>query len=149
MKNSNIIISVVVVLLIAGGVTAYDIANPESNILNLQAFTPSEKTESSNVIESSDKSENSKGDGTGNSQSGYLSGSQSGSNVENSKAWKTIDTVEKAKKVAEDAIEEEGCYPGTPKWDKKQQMWIVKVYDENKEVVDTIGVERNGMTNRI
>ncbi len=33
--------------------------------------------------------------------------------------------------------------------DSSIQMWVVKVYDKNGNVVDGIGVEPNGHTNRV
>ncbi len=44
MKNSNIIISVIIVLCIAGGVTAYGFLNPDGNIMNLPGFSSSDDT---------------------------------------------------------------------------------------------------------
>lgn len=148
MKNSNIIISVVIVLLIAGGVTAYSFVNPESNILNLPSFTPNNDYESNSISESSENGENTNGDEK-NGYSSRLSSSQIRNNVENSGLLSKVKNAKEAKKVAEEAIEEEGYYPGTPEWDKEQQMWIVKIFNENKEIVDTIGVETNGMTSRV
>ena len=149
MKNSNIlIISVAIVLLIAGGVTAYQFINPESNIINLPAFTTNDEYGSDDISKNSEDGKNN-GSGIDNPPSNGSSGSPYKSNVGNTGFLQIVKNAEDAKKVAEEYINETGCYPGTPKWDNKQKMWIVKVYDTNDKEVDTIGVETNGNTNRV
>ncbi|WP_052332085.1 hypothetical protein [Methanobrevibacter arboriphilus] len=58
-------------------------------------------------------------------------------------------TASQAKQIAQSVIQEPGAYAGDAQWDSSIQMWVVKVYDKNGNVVDGIGVEPNGHTNRV
>ncbi len=168
MKNSNIIISVIIVLVIAGGVSAYGLLNPESNILNLPGFTSDDSdSDNGDSGQNTGKMNNGSGTGSSDSDSGSNSGgSGSGSNVGSSNSGSNsgnsggsggsssgsnseskISSAEAAE-IANNAIEEDGCYAGSPKWDKSSKMWIVKVYDQDGKDVDSIGVNNKGKTSR-
>jgi len=143
MRNSNIVISVIIVLCIAAGVSAYGVLNPDANIVNLSGFT----SDSSNDLGSS-------GDGIGNDSTGDSSGVL-GSTNSNPGSGSTSSPVSnggssggnmisssQAKSIASGAIQEEGCSPGTPK--KSGNTWIVPVIDENGTQVDGIQIAADG-----
>ena len=81
MDNSNIIISVIIVLCIAAGVTAYGISEGDNAVFNdLTGFSPDSSSSGDNVI--SDLFNNGSADGTGDASSNggsSSSGSSSGS----------------------------------------------------------------------
>ena len=156
MKNSNIIISVIIVLCIAAGVSAYNITNPESNILSLPGFTPSDDGDANDVNTGDGTGLNNgtgdtdtgntgvSGSSSGSSNSGS-SGTGGGSNAPNHNGM----TASQAKQIISSAIGEPGAYAGTPKWDSSIKMWVAKIYDKNGTVVDSIGVDADGRTNRV
>lgn len=139
MKNSNIIISVIVVLCIAGGVTAYQVLNPNDSVFsNLEGFTPSETVDTS-VSEgegestgggSSDGSASSNG---GSSSNGNGGGSSGGSGIASSEA----------KQIATKYIGEPGAYAGTPK-KSSNGNWIVPIYDKNGNLMGGAEIDSKG-----
>lgn len=158
MKNSNIIISVIIVLCIAGGVTAYSITNPEGGISNLLGYTPTDSDDSGDGSTGVDGVNNgSSSDSSGGSNSGNSNGANPGSSSSNSKPSTNGNsnpthngmTAAQAKSIAQGAIEEDGAYAGNAYWDSSIQMWVVKVYDKNGNVVDGIGIDANGRTNKV
>ena len=110
MDNSSIIISVVIVLCIAAGVTAYGLTNDSNTVFNdLSGFTPDEQGNTgignnSTGLEGADS-----GTGTGTS-SGSGTGSSSSSSSSSSSEKHNV-SPEKAKKIAEGAgWEGSWCY---------------------------------------
>ncbi len=149
MEKTNIILSVVIVLCIAGGVTAYGLTNPDNNILSsLTGFTPSDDSDSTGDDVNNDPNGGDVGESDSSPNSGgQSSGSGSGSSVSTSHMGMSS---YQAKQIATDHIGEPGAYAGTPTWDESIQMWIVKVYDQDGNVVDGIGVDPlTGRTNRV
>ncbi|WP_297899100.1 endoglucanase [Methanobrevibacter sp.] len=150
MKNSNIIISVIIVLCIAAGVTAYSVTNPDNSIFSLPGYTPDSSSSDSgsngvgdvNGTNSGGSSSSSSDSSSGSSNNG---GSSSGGNSQSYGGM----TASEAKQIAQNAIEEPGAYAGNAQWDSSIQMWVVKVYDQDGNVVDGIGVDTNGHTNRV
>ncbi|MCL2156964.1 MAG: endoglucanase [Methanobrevibacter sp.] len=131
MKNSNIIISIIVVLCIGAGVTAYGLINPENNIFtNLPGFNPEDSTTGGDDQETGNGE--SGGSGSGSGGSGTNSGSGSGISASN------------AKNIANNHIAAEGCYAGTPKT-LDNGNWLVPVIDANGNIVDGIEIDsKNG-----
>jgi hypothetical protein len=126
MKNANIIISVLIVLCIASGVTAYGILNPEENLFtNLVSFTPSDNP-------SNEENGEDTGDGSGKSRSNSGTQSNGGSSG--------ISSVE-AKNIASDCIKEQGCYAGNPKILDYSGNWYVPVLDNDGNTVDGIEID--------
>lgn len=146
MKNSNIIISVIIVLCIAGGVTAYSITNPEGSIFSLPGFTPSSDNGAGDL--------NTGGNGVNNGTTGNSSGSNSGgssgqrSGGSGSNAHNGI-TSSQAQSIINGAVDEPGSYAGKAQWDGSINMWVSKIYDKDGNVVDAIGVDSNKRTNRV
>ncbi|KZX15441.1 hypothetical protein MBCUT_15290 [Methanobrevibacter cuticularis] len=147
MKNSNIIISVIIVLCIAAGVTAYGLTNQDNGILtSLPGFSTDSSPNSEDVSEVDNGGEN---DGSASAaESGSSSGSSSGGtgsgNSHNGM------TSNKALEIATGAIQEPGAYPGTPTWDSSMNMWIIKIYDSDGNVIGGIGVDPStGRTNKV
>ena len=112
MDNSSIIISVVIVLCIAAGVTAYGLTNDSNNVFNdLSGFTPDDagNTGIGNNSTGLEGTDSGTGSGTG-SGSGSGSYSQSSSSSSSSSSGPTI-TKAQAKKIAEGAgWEGSWCY---------------------------------------
>ena len=107
MDNSSIIISVVIVLCIAAGVTAYGLTNDSNNVFNdLAGFTPDDQGNTG-------IGNNSTGlDGTGSSGTDSGTGASSGTGVySSSSSGKHNISPEQAKKIAESAgWEGSWCY---------------------------------------
>ena len=96
MEHSNIIISVIVVLCIAAGVTAYGLTNPDNVFSDLAGFTPSTDTiapvsdsGSENGIPSSDNSGTNDNSNSNNQNTNDASQSNSGSHQSNNGNVKT------------------------------------------------------------
>lgn len=157
MKNSNIIISVIIVLCIAGGVTAYSITNPKGEVSNLLGYIPTDNNNPDDGSSSVNGVNNGfSSNGGGNSSGGNGNGGNSGSSTKKGSSNKgnvnpTHNGIiaSQAKSIAQGAIEEEGAYVGTPYWDSFMSMWVVKVYDKNGNVVGGIGVDANRHTNKV
>ena len=120
MKNSNIIISVIIVLCIAAGVSAYDITNPESNIVSLLGFTPSDSGDGQEIT-----TDGVSGDGistdTGSQGGSGVSGSGGSGNSGGSGSSGI--SASKAKTLASPYITEGTA--GTPY--KSGGLWIVPI----------------------
>lgn len=132
MKNSNIIISVIIVFCIAGGVTAYSMTNPDGNIFSLPGYTPSDDASTSGDLSTGDSSAN---DGTGDANTDGNTGSGSGAgNNGNGGDSNTASSgsagisASKAKSIASGYIEEGTA--GTPY--KSSNQWIVPVIVNGK-----------------
>lgn len=135
MKNSNIIISVIIVLCIAGGVTAYQVLNPDNGVFsNLQGFTPSE-SEDSSVSDSGSDSTGTGESGDSNGQSSGSSGSVnsgsggSGNGGSRSSGSSGISS-NTAKEIATKYIAEAGAYAGTPE-KISNGNWVVPIFDKD------------------
>jgi len=133
MKNSNIIISVVIVLCIAAGVTAYGLINPENNIFtNLPGFNPN------------DPSTGGDGPGPGNGGSGGSGPGNGGSGGSGPGNGGSGITAFEAKNIANKHIGADDCSAGTPRI-LDNGNWIVPVIDKHGNVVDGIEIDsKNG-----
>lgn len=133
MKNSNIIISIIIVLGIAGAVTAYGLTNHDDNIFtNLAGFTPTEDSATDDGVQATG---NGKSGDTGSSGSGsYIGGSDStggsASGISSSEA----------KNIAIKHIAEEGCYAGSPKT-LDNGNWYVPVLDKEGNIVNGFEID--------
>lgn len=132
MKNSNIIISVIIVLCIAGGVTAYTMTNPDGNIFSLPGYTPSDDAASSGDLGTGNNSANNgTGDASNDGNTGSGSNAASNSNGGSSSSGSSGSTgisASKAKTIASGYIEEGSA--GTPY--KSGNQWIVPVIVNGK-----------------
>ena len=149
MDNSNIIISVIIVLCIAAGVTAYGISEGDNAVFNdLTGFSPDSSSSGSNVINdilgtdanggagasgSSGSSSGNNGAGGGTSSGGSGSGSGSGT---------TKITPDKARSIASGFIGEAGAYVSNVKDDGT--MYICYISNSTGDVVDAIGISYSG-----
>ena len=148
MKNSNIIISVIIVLCIAAGVTAYSITNPENNIFSLPGYTPSDDADGDLNGDGLNR-DIINGDGENSGNSGSHSNGGSGSGSGSGSGTHIGMTSSQAKQIITAAIGEKGSYAGTPRWDSSNQMWVAKIYDKDGNIVDSIGVDSDKRTNRV
>ena len=99
MDNSSIIISVVIVLCIAAGVTAYGLTNDSNSVFNdLSGFTPDDQGNTG--IGNNSTGLDGNGTGTGDN-TGSSSGTSSSSSSSSSSSGKHNVSPEKAKKIAE------------------------------------------------
>lgn len=170
MDNSNIIISVIIVLCIAAGVTAYGISEGENTVFNdLTGFSPESSSPSDNGIgdlgtdskngtnsgastsgsSSSSSSGNNGGSGTssnggsnsGSSSSNGGSGSSSSGNSSQNREPSKISSSQ-AKSIASGFIGEEGAYVSNVKDDGTQ--YICYIANSNGTVVDAIAISYSG-----
>ena len=127
MDNSSILISVIIVLCIAAGVTAYGLTNDSNTVFSdLAGFTPDASGDtgignnstgngsSSTGIETTDASSGS-GTGSGTTSTSSSSGSSSGSSSSSSGSGKHNVSPERAKQLAASAARSSGwtgayCY---------------------------------------
>lgn len=126
MKNSNIIISVIIVLCIAAAVTAYGLTNNENNIFtNLTGFTPTEDLTTGDDVQGTGNggSENG-GSGKEGLSVGSSSNSGSGSGISYSGALE----------IAREGIEVFGCYPGDPE-KLSNGNWYVPVINSSDGMI--------------
>lgn len=132
MKNSNIIISVIIVLCIAGGVTAYTMTNPDGNIFSLPGYTPSDDAGTDGDLGAGNNSaDNGSGDtstngNTGSGSGGSITGNSANDNSKSSGSSGI--SASKAKNIASGYIEEGSA--GTPY--KSGNQWIVPVIVNGK-----------------
>lgn len=171
MDNSNIIISVIIVLCIAAGVTAYGISEGDNAVFNdLTGFSPDSSSSSDNGINNIFGDDS--GDGTGSdvsnggssgssgssggthsnggsnsgsgSGSGSSSGSGSGSNSGGSggQGQSKISADQAKALVNNNFISEAGAYVSNVKDDGTQ--YICYISDANGTVVDAIAISYSG-----
>ena len=127
MNNSNIIVSIIIVLSIAAGVTVYGLNEGDNAVFSdLTGFTPA----------SSDSGSNGLGDLISNDSNQQNSGSSGGSQTP------TKISSSQAKSIASGFIEEDGAYVSNVKDDGS--MYICYISDANGEVVDAIGISYSG-----
>jgi hypothetical protein len=129
MKNSNIIVSVIIVLCIAAAVTAYGLTNNgEDNIFtNLASLNPTEDS----ATDGDGQNAGNGGSGSGESTGG--SGSNNGGNASG------ISSSEAKDLVNNHYIGEEGYYAGTPKL--LDGNWCVPVLDKDGVVKGEIWID--------
>lgn len=173
MDNSNIIISIIIVLCIAAGVTAYGISEGDNAVFNdLTGFSPDSSSDDSNGIDltttdandgtgsdtssgSSSSSSSSSGSSSsgssggthsnGGSNSGSSGGSGSGGNGNgSSNPTPNKITPGQAKTIATGFIGEEGAYVSSVKDDTASGMYICYISNANGTVVDAIGISYTG-----
>ena len=165
MDNSNIIISIIIVLCIAAGVTAYGISEGDNAVFNdLTGFSPDSGSDSNGVdltgTDSNDGtgSDTSNGGSSGSSSSGSnggthsnggrnsggSGGSGSGGNGGNGGSNSTSNkiTAEQAKAIATSFIGTPGAYVSNVKDDGSQ--YVCYISDENGTHVDTIAISYTG-----
>ena len=171
MNNSNIIVSIIIVLSIAAGVTVYGLNEGDNAVFSdLTGFTPASSDSGSNglgdLISNDSNQQNSGMNGvsspsssgsssSGSSSSGSSSNSGSGSGSSSSggsgsggsgssggSQTPTKISSSQAKSIASGFIEEDGAYVSNVKDDGS--MYICYISDANGEVVDAIGISYSG-----
>jgi hypothetical protein len=131
MEKKNIIISFVIVLCIAAGVTAYELINPDNSIFtSLTGFTPE------------DPATGGDGQGPGNNGSGGNGAGNGGSGLNNGGGSKISSSD--ARNIANNHIEMDGYSAGTPRV-LNNGNWYVPVVDSHGNIVDGFEIDsRNG-----
>ena len=170
MNNSNIIVSIIIVLSIAAGVTVYGLNEGDNAVFSdLTGFTPASSDSGSNglgdLISNDSNQQNSGMNGvsppssSGSSSSGSSGGSSSnggsgsgssssggsgsgGSGSSGGSQTPTKISSSQAKSIASGFIEEDGAYVSNVKDDGS--MYICYISDANGEVVDAIGISYSG-----
>jgi hypothetical protein len=166
MNNSNIIVSIIIVLSIAAGVTVYGLNEGDNAVFSdLTGFTPASSDSGSNGLgdlisndsnqqnsgmngvsspsssgSSSSGSSSNGGSGSGSSSSGGSGSGGSGSSGGSQTPTKISSS--QAKSIASGFIEEDGAYVSNVKDDGS--MYICYISDANGEVVDAIGISYSG-----
>ena len=161
MNNSNIIVSIIIVLSIAAGVTVYGLNEGDNAVFSdLTGFTPASSDSGSNGLgdlisndsnqqnsgmngvssPSSSGSSSNGGSGSGSSSSGGSGSGGSGSSGGSQTPTKISSS--QAKSIASGFIEEDGAYVSNVKDDGS--MYICYISDANGEVVDAIGISYSG-----
>ena len=166
MNNSNIIVSIIIVLSIAAGVTVYGLNEGDNAVFSdLTGFTPASSDSGSNGLgdlisndsnqqnsgmngvsspsssgSSSSGSSSNGGSGSGSSSSGGSGSGGSGSSGGSQTPTKISSS--QAKSIASGYIEEDGAYVSNVKDDGS--MYICYISDANGEVVDAIGISYSG-----
>ena len=166
MNNSNIIVSIIIVLSIAAGVTVYGLNEGDNAVFSdLTGFTPASSDSGSNglgdLISNDSNQQNSGMNGvsspsssgssssgsSGSSGSGSGSGSSGGSGSGGSGSSGGSQTPTKisssqAKSIASGFIEEDGAYVSNVKDDGS--MYICYITNSTGSVVDAIGISYSG-----
>ena len=170
MNYSNIIVSIIIVLSIAAGVTVYGLNEGDNAVFSdLTGFTPASSDSGSNGLGdlisndsnqqnsgmngvsspsssgssssgSSGGSSSNGGSGSGSSSSGGSGSGSSGSSGGSQTPTKISSS--QAKSIASGFIEEDGAYVSNVKDDGS--MYICYISDANGEVVDAIGISYSG-----
>ena len=171
MNNSNIIVSIIIVLSIAAGVTVYGLNEGDNAVFSdLTGFTPASSDSGSNGLgdlisndsnqqnsgmngvsspsssgSSSSGSSSSGSSSNGGSGSGSSSSGGSGSGGSGSSGGSQTPTKissSQAKSIASGFIEEDGAYVSNVKDDGS--MYICYISNADGEVVDAIGISYSG-----
>ena len=167
MDNSNIIISIIIVLCIAAGVTAYGISEGDNAVFNdLTGFSPDSSSDGNGLDDiigtdandgtGSDGSSGSSGSSSGSSGSSGGTNSNGGSNSGGSGSssggsgsggngggsGSSKISPDRAKTIASGFIGEEGAYVSSVKDDGTQ--YICYISNSNGTVVDAIGISYSG-----
>ena len=147
MDNSNIIISIIIVLCIAAGVTAYSLTNDSDNIFtNLQGITPESGDDAglgdTGLFADGQANGNgatsgtgSSGSGGGGSGGGGSGGGGSGGGGSGGGGSSYISPTQ-AKNIAKGYVGQSGCYIGTPYISGK--YYYCPVFDKTGAKVDCI-----------
>ena len=156
MDKANIIISIIIVLCVAAAVAAYGITNSDNPIFSDLSSMSANDNDAGNGIGNNTVTGNGSGNtiattsgsGSGSSSSSSSgSGSGLGSGGGSNSNSRTHLSYSEAKSIANDAIEEAGCYAGSGSY--SGGYWYFTVYDANGNNVDTISVNDNtGATGR-
>ena len=159
MDNSNIIISIIIVLCIAAGVTAYGISEGNNAVFNdLTGFTPSGSDSGSNGLGdlfgnnsnqgtdsgSSTGASTTPNNGGSGSNGGSSNGGSSTGNGGNSNQSQPVNKIsaQEAQTIASQYIGEPGAYVSNVKDDGTE--YICYISDSNGTVVDAIGISYTG-----
>ena len=172
MDNSNIIISIIIVLCIAAGVTAYGISEGDNAVFSdLSGFSPDSSSSSTDNNGIQNVSTDTQTDGTGSSVSTGSTGTSSGTGGSSSSGGSgsstgtgtssgtssgtggsgsgngTAPTQNKissseAQSIASQYIEAEGAYVGNVKDDGTQ--YICYIYNAEGSLVDAIAISYTG-----
>ena len=145
MDNSNIIISIIIVLCIAAGVTAYSLTNDGDNIFtNLQGVTPESGDDAGSndlglladtQVNGNGASGGTSSGGSGGSSSGGSGGGSSGGGGSGGGSSIYI-PPKQAQKIASGYVSQSGCYVGTPYI--SNGMYYCPVFDKAGNKVDCI-----------
>ena len=159
MDNSNIIISIIIVLCIAAGVTAYGISEGNNAVFNdLTGFTPSGSDSGSNGLgdlfgnnsnqgtdsgssTGASTTPNNGGSGSNGGSSNGGTGTGNGGNSNQSQPVNKI-SAQEAQTIASQYIGEPGAYVSNVKDDGTE--YICYISDSNGTVVDAIGISYTG-----
>ena len=159
MDNSNIIISIIIVLCIAAGVTAYGISEGNNAVFNdLTGFTPSGSDSGSNGLgdlfgnnsnqgtdsgssTGASTTPNNGGSGSNGGSSNGGTGNGNGGNSNQSQPVNKI-SAQEAQTIASQYIGEPGAYVSNVKDDGTE--YICYISDSNGTVVDAIGISYTG-----
>lgn len=147
MDNSNIIISIIIVLCIAAGVTAYSLTNDGDNIFtNLQGVTPESGDDAGSndlgLLANTQVNGNGASGGTssgGSSGSGSSSGGSGGGSSGGGGSGgggSSYISQQQAKNIASGYVSQSGCYVGTPYI--SNGMYYCPVFDKAGNKVDCI-----------
>ena len=172
MDNSNIIISIIIVLCIAAGVTAYGISEGDNAVFSdLSGFSPDSSSSSTDNNGIQNVSTDTQTDGTGSSVSTGSTGTSSGTGGGSSSGGSSSGTgtgtssgtssgtggsgsgngtaptqnkisSSEAQSIASQYIEAEGAYVGNVKDDGTQ--YICYIYNAEGSLVDAIAISYTG-----
>ena len=172
MENSNIIISIIIVLCIAAGVTAYGISEGDNAVFSdLSGFSPDSSSSSTDNNGIQNVSTDTQTDGTGSSVSTGSTGTSSGTGGGSSSGGSSSSTgtgtssgtssgtggsgsgngtaptqnkisSSEAQSIASQYIEAEGAYVGNVKDDGTQ--YICYIYNAEGSLVDAIAISYTG-----
>ncbi|KZX15988.1 hypothetical protein [Methanobrevibacter curvatus] len=149
MKNVNIIISVIIVLSIAAGVTAYGVMSPSGDNIfsNLQMNPDSDDSGDTPATDtgSGNSSTETNGNGGSSRNSGSSGNGGSGSGIVTHDGM----TNNKAKEIAQAHIEVEGASAGTPYWNSEYKEWIVPVIKNGKQIAAISVDPKTGQTGEV
>ncbi len=151
MDNSNIIISIIIVLCIAAGVTAYSLTNDSDNVFtNLQGITPESADDAglgdTGLLNDAQANGNgATGTGSSGSSGGSSGGSGSGSGGSggggsggggSGGGGSSYISPTQAKNIAKGYVGQSGCYIGTPYI--SGGLYYCPVFDKTGAKVDCI-----------
>ena len=177
MNNSNIIVSIIIVLSIAAGVTVYGLNEGDNAVFSdLTGFTPASSDSGSNGLgdlisndsnqqnsgmngvsspsssgsssSGSSSSGSSSNGGSGSGSSSGGSGSGSGSGSGGGSSSGPNYSSSQIRSIANSHIGESGCYAGTPSY--SGGYWYVTIYNstDNSAVDGFVINDRNGFVSR-
>lgn len=149
MDNSNIIISIIIVLCIAAGVTAYSLTNDDNVFTDLEGITPESSDDGGlgdngvgNTTEDMGTNVETSGSGSGTgSGTGSGSGSGSGGGKVHPKPTPTPTYISKSKaiSIASSCVQQPGCSVKTATL--SGSSYYCYVYDADGNQVDCIVID--------